>query len=287
MSVPGEGAMMAFDPGRTLLLPISHACYGLEGCLQAGTFVEIHKPKPVHSWRELLSEVGVVVIGIVIALSLEEGLRALHDRGIASEAREAVKDEIRQNLSFMSGRLEMQPCVERRLDEIGSLLEASRDGELKARPNWVGQPSVYFLSNQRWQAAAGSGRVSLLTTDEQGRLGVFPVLNARFNDAEAREQAAWSQLRGLETWQGRLGSDGRIHFAAALQDARYELWETRITIGLALRLGERLGIKPDMPKTMDNKYVVPHAICLPISTTREQALKILSQDGSPPWGQPK
>lgn len=249
--------------------------------------MEIHKPKPVHSWRELLSEIGVVVIGIVIALSLEEGLRALHDRGIASEAREAVKEEIRQNLSFMSGRLETQPCIERRLDEIGAILEASREGELRTRPNWVSQPSVYFLSNQRWQAATGSGRASLLTTDEQGALGVFSVINARFNDAEAREQAAWSQLRGLETWQGALGSQGRVHFTAALQEARYELWEARITIGLALRLGEKLGIRPDLPKTMDNNYVIPHAICLPISTPRAQALKILSQDGSPPWGQPK
>lgn len=249
--------------------------------------MDIHKPKPVHNWQELLSEVGVVVIGIVIALSLEEGLRALHDRGIASEARDAVKEEIRQNLSFMSGRLETQPCVERRLDEVGSILEASREGELRSRPNWVSQPSVYFLSNQRWQAAAGSGRVSLLTTDEQGSLGVFSVINTRFNDAEAREQAAWSQLRGLETWQGPLGSDGRVHFTAALQDARYELWETRITIGLALRLAEKLGIKPDMARRMDGKYVIPHAICLPVSTPREQALTILSQDGSPSWGQPK
>ena len=111
--------------------------------------MDIHKPMPVHNWQELLSEVGVVVIGIVIALSLEEGLRALHDRGIASEARDAVKEEIRQNLSFMSGRPETQPCVERRLDEVGSILEASREGELRSRPNWVSQPSVYFLSNQR------------------------------------------------------------------------------------------------------------------------------------------
>ncbi len=249
--------------------------------------MDIHKPKPVHSWRELFSEVGVVVIGIVIALTLEEGVRTLHDREIASEAREAVKEEIRQNLSYMSGRLETQPCIERRLDEIGRILETSREGELSTRPNWVSQPSVYFLSNQRWQAATGSGRVSLLSTDEQGSLGVFSVINTRFNEAEAREQAAWSQLRGLESWQGPLGSEGRVHFATAVQEARYEIWETRITIGLALRLGEKLGIKPDMPKTMDKSYVVPHAICLPISTPREQALKILSQDGSPPWGQPK
>jgi hypothetical protein len=34
--------------------------------------VEIHKPKPVHSWRELLTEIGVVVIGVCIALAAEQ-----------------------------------------------------------------------------------------------------------------------------------------------------------------------------------------------------------------------
>jgi N-acyl homoserine lactone hydrolase len=31
--------------------------------------MEIHKPKPVHSWRELLTEIGVVAIGVAIALA--------------------------------------------------------------------------------------------------------------------------------------------------------------------------------------------------------------------------
>ena len=34
--------------------------------------MEIHKPKPVHSWRELLTELGIVVLGICIAISLEQ-----------------------------------------------------------------------------------------------------------------------------------------------------------------------------------------------------------------------
>lgn len=249
--------------------------------------MDIHKPKPVHTWRELLSEIGVVVIGILIALALEEGLRALHDRQTAAEAREVVKEEIRQNLSYMAGRLATQPCIERRLHDLGEDLARSGEGELAMQPRWVSQPAVYFLSNQRWQAAAGSGRVSLLSTEEQGSLGVFSVIDSQYNEAEAREQAAWAQLRGLETWRGPLGSAGRVHFAEALQNARYELWEIRITSGLASRMAAKLGIKPDLPKTMDAHYSVPHAICLPMATSRDEALKILDRDGSPPWGQPE
>ena len=249
--------------------------------------MDIHKPKPVHNLRELLSEVGVVVIGIVIALTLEEGLRALHDHSIASEAREAMTGEIRQNLALMASRLATQTCVERRLDEIGAILETSGDGTLSTKPNWIGQPAIFSLSDQRWQAATGSGRVSLLGTDEQGRLGIFPIISARFNDAEAREQAAWAQLRGLETWQGPLGPVARIHFASALQEARYELWETGLTIGVAFKRADELGVKHGTGTTMVGHYAIPHAVCLPMSTPRADALKMLSGGNNTPWGQPR
>jgi len=249
--------------------------------------MDIHKPKPAHNWREFLSEIGVVVLGILIALTLEEGLRALHDRDTAREAREAVNGEIRQNLSFMGGRLATQACIDHRLDEIGDILQRAGDGALSRQPHWVGQPSLWFLGDRRWQAATGSGRVSLLDGGEQGRLGVFYVISARFNEAENREQAAWAQLRALETWRGPLGPAARIHFAAALQDARYELWDTRILIGEAFHQADELGLKDYKPRAQSSGYAIPHAICLPIDTLRQDALKILSQDGTPPWGQPR
>ncbi len=33
------------------------------------TIVEIHKPKPIHSFREFLAELGTIVLGICIALA--------------------------------------------------------------------------------------------------------------------------------------------------------------------------------------------------------------------------
>ena len=234
-----------------------------------------------------MSEVGVVVIGIVIALVLDEAVRGLRDHQTAQDGREAVRAEIEQNLGFMTGRLTSQACIERRLDEIGDLLEKSGDGALTSQPHWVGQPAIYFLSDQRWQAATGSGRVSLLSADDQGRLGGLYVMSARFNDAEIREQAAWALLRGLETWKGSLGPVARVHFGAALQQARYELWETRVTTGVAFSRADALGIKHPAAATMTDGYRVPHAVCLPIDTPRDRALEILTRDRTPPWGQPK
>ena len=252
----------------------------------AGETMHIHRPKALHGVRELLTEIAVIVIGIVIALGLEETLRIFHDQATAREAREAVLIEIRQNLSYMKGRMATQACVEHRLDEIGALLTKAGDGPLSPQPKWIGQPSVWFMASQRWQAATGSGRASLLDAGEQGRLAALYVVTSNFADAEAREQAAWAQLRALETWGGPLGPVGRVHFASALQEARYELWDTRVGMELAFRRAQELGIRDYEPRTMADGYALPHAVCLPIDTSREEAVKRLGRD-SPPWGQPK
>jgi len=67
--------------------------------------MEFHKPKPVHSWREFLTEVGTIVLGILIALSLEQMVETWH------EHRQYLLGEI---LGFLVSARPMQPLgVER------------------------------------------------------------------------------------------------------------------------------------------------------------------------------
>ncbi|HEY2753572.1 hypothetical protein [Phenylobacterium sp.] len=112
--------------------------------------------------REFLKEIGTIVIGVLIALGAEQVAVSLRDRHAAAEARAAVYTEIRLNLSYMQGRMATQACIERQLDEIGALLVKAGEGPLTARPSWIGQPSSWLIAAQRWQAATGSRRVSLL-----------------------------------------------------------------------------------------------------------------------------
>jgi hypothetical protein len=57
--------------------------------------LEIHKPKPVHNWRELTSEVGVIVVGIIIALSAEQFLERLEWHHKISRAEEPCAGKLR------------------------------------------------------------------------------------------------------------------------------------------------------------------------------------------------
>lgn len=98
-------------------------------------------PRPLHGWREFAGEVGIIVLGVLIALAVEQAASAVRDDASRREAREAVYSEINQNLSYMTARMETQPCVERRLKEIGLLLANARDGTLSPEPKWSGPNS--------------------------------------------------------------------------------------------------------------------------------------------------
>ena len=52
--------------------------------------MDIHKPGPIQNWRDLLKEVGVIVLGVSIALGAEQAVEWLHWRSEVTAARAAA-----------------------------------------------------------------------------------------------------------------------------------------------------------------------------------------------------
>jgi hypothetical protein len=240
--------------------------------------MEIHKPKAAHSWREFAVEIGTIVIGVLIALAAEQIVEALHNRHVAEEARDNVRGEAGLDLGFIAGRLAGEACVERRIEELQSLLTRTGDGAPDPAVSWVGHPPTTPMFTARWASATASGRNSLFSGQEQGVYGGLYGLFARFDEHQAREQAAWTTLRMLETWRGPLGPAARLELAKALQDARYEAWDLRYGGSFALTQAKALGLKPVTDGTDDSRP----PICLPLSTPRAEALR----QSKAPFGEP-
>jgi hypothetical protein len=125
--------------------------------------MDIHKPKPVHSWREFLSEILVVVVGITIALSGEQALEWLHWRHEAAETRAALRSEIAKDLDALDFIIAEEPCIERRLAEAGGALGVPGAPPLK-RP--MGQPQFPNFPTAAWEVARSSGVMSHLPREE-------------------------------------------------------------------------------------------------------------------------
>jgi len=79
--------------------------------LETGDPMHIHRPKPLHGWREVLLEIGVIVIGIAVALMGEQTLEWLHRQSEVGEARQALRSEITANARAARYSIEEDRCL--------------------------------------------------------------------------------------------------------------------------------------------------------------------------------
>src|SRR5271154_13754 len=101
--------------------------------------MEIHKPKPVHSWREFFVELGTITLGVLIALGAEQTVVTLHDRNRAAVARANIRAEIALNLGIMDQREDTEACQTKRMAEVDGLIAASAAGKLP--PDALARPA--------------------------------------------------------------------------------------------------------------------------------------------------
>src|SRR5438309_7543008 len=91
--------------------------------------MHFHLPKPLHGWREFAGEVGIIVVGVLIALGAEQLVEDLHWRQEVRVARDALNAEVSDNLNSAATRHDQQACVDRRLTEIATIFADHTKGQ--------------------------------------------------------------------------------------------------------------------------------------------------------------
>ncbi len=125
--------------------------------------MEIHRPKPVHNWREFLKEVGIIVLGVLIALSAEQTVEWLRWRYEASQAEGRLHQDAASILFGMVERLEIQKCQDRRLMLIRDRLLASGSSWSAMAPFYTSGPpagSTYAHPMRSWPTTSWSNAVA-------------------------------------------------------------------------------------------------------------------------------
>jgi len=181
--------------------------------------VEIHNPKPWHGWREFGKELGTIMLGILIALALEQSVEAAREHSLAVEAHAAIVAEMQEDLNRVAYRLAQQHCDDARLHAISTLLAAWEDGKPPPAGLFIGDPGDVALVAQRWQANLNSGRFSRQPERAQEEQAAFYTRLAILDDMERHEHYVWSDLRALELGPAILRTDLRPTLVSALQRA--------------------------------------------------------------------
>jgi hypothetical protein len=165
--------------------------------------MEIHKPKPVHSWREFLIEIGTIVCGVLIALGLEQAVEAWHWHEVVGEEREALRYEIGQLRAAMKGQFELNPCYVARLAEVKTIIRRHDANEPLGITGPLGRPLFPPTPHPLWDLAVADQSVAHMKLSEKRRFTAaydwLPVYEAITGD----ERAAWRQLQVLN-YAGKL-----------------------------------------------------------------------------------
>ena len=181
--------------------------------------MSFYMPKPLHGWREFFHEIVIIVLGVLLALGLEQLVSSFNDRTSAAETRSNIRSELVENLRFLLRRQRTGDCVERRMQEIAAFLDASSRGERAHQPTWIGAPYAPLAGNTAFKSAQSAGKFILLSQSEQQKIQAFYVDSDDFNEQSTREWYDWAQLRSL-TSGVRLTDTEITRLRQALQDAR-------------------------------------------------------------------
>jgi hypothetical protein len=208
--------------------------------------MHIHLPKPLHGWRAFFGEVGVIVLGVIIALGLEQTAAAVHDSVVAGEAREAIRAEVRENLWWMDRRAKRESCIRARLAELGDLIARARAGESVPVVHYLGMPLHGKITMLRWEANAQAGRASLFPGDEQRTLGNMYFTTEQFADAQKQEETVWSKMRFIQG-VARLTPEDVHDLSIFLAEARYQNFILLLTVKRAHQWATVLKLTPSDP----------------------------------------
>ena len=213
--------------------------------------LHVHLPKVPHSWREFFKEYAIIVLGVLTALALEQGVESIRERRLAREAQEAIEQEIQADIGRTAYRLSQQACIEKRLDEIEGLLGNWRSDNAFPAGLHIGFPGGVGLVYERWEANLASGRFNEESAKDQSeQAGLYSLIKI-LDGLQLQEIDDWAQLRTLEFGSRALSPASKPMIAGALANARADArsFELLAPILLKSHAGTTVPFTPAQPGT--------------------------------------
>lgn len=108
----------------------------------------VRLPQPPQGWAALRWEVGVVFVGIVLALGAQQVADMLYWRGQAAQAQRNIEQELLEHEKDGYERLAVQPCMRGQLSALAKQLSGTTPGQWKAMPMIVSPQGVAEVANK-------------------------------------------------------------------------------------------------------------------------------------------
>lgn len=189
--------------------------------------MHFHLPRPLHGWREFAGEVGIIVIGVLIALGFEQAVESLN---WASKAR-AAKLELHQEMVlawvFADEREALQQCTDEYLSRLARDVVSS-PGQWRPVParycgaqlSRVYTPPSRPWPTEVWRSVETEGTVSHLGGSYPRQASFLFDFVKSMGDENVEEGNEAAALNAL-AYPLALTPDSRTEFVKSIERLRY------------------------------------------------------------------
>jgi hypothetical protein len=220
--------------------------------------MDIHKPKPWRGWREFLKEYGIIVLGVLTALALEQTVEALRWAHEIGEAREALGREITYNDKALRLMGAEDRCIAARLDQLQRWAEGAGPRPADA----TRRPTLFALSTANWDVVNSGQVVAHFPLGQKIRFAQAYASFDNERDAVAAERAAWSNLAAT-AGDAQLDDAGRRELRREVALARSASARRRGNAVIVERRDAPLAIDGPGPDIVKGSVGDPKTFCPP------------------------
>lgn len=155
--------------------------------------MHFHLPKPLHGWREFAGEVGIIVIGVLIALGAEQVVESLHWRHEVRETRKALDTELSRDLGAYTFRMRERGCARARLEELDRWAKSMTEGRPLKLKKDVTEPIFFSINTSVWQATNGDAAARMPLEPRLQYAAMYDAMKT-YDEVARDETGAWTTV---------------------------------------------------------------------------------------------
>lgn len=194
--------------------------------------MHFHLPEPLHGWRQFAGEVGIIVLGVLIALGFGQVVERWQWHREVQTARQAIGDELADSAEQGAERLAIEDCLRDRVGELSAKLNSTNDlwtadplpiaAGAKPVAHWDNRSMgrVYSVplrgwSEDAWDTAKSTGVIDHMPRAEAAAYSAIYAEIEKIRDLQGQELPLESRLAFLSVDQ-RLDNSARTDALSTL-----------------------------------------------------------------------
>jgi hypothetical protein len=128
--------------------------------------MHFHLPKPLHGWREFAGEVGIIVLGVLIALAAESVVETGQWRHKVSVVRSSLMGELANDRARWDMDIAAARCANRAIDRLDAWSQAGGSNPMPPTSD-INPRNFFWMHSANWNLATGSQTLDHFPINEQ------------------------------------------------------------------------------------------------------------------------